>query len=235
MSMENRKGILFDLDGTLVDTLGDLADATNQALRNLGYPPCPEEDYRQMVGSGARVLMERALSGNCHRAQADAFTGQGTVERTADSVEIETLLAEFLRLYDAGCLRRTRPYAGIPELLCELERRGTRLAVVTNKPQAQAEKITAYFFGSRFDFVIGGSPARAKKPDPGAVREILAAWDMPPADALFVGDSDVDIFTAKNAGLRSAGAVWGFRGEEELRRAGADFLLQKPENLLNCY
>lgn len=209
---------MFDLDGTLVDTLGDLADATNTALRNLGYPPCPEDAYPHMVGDGARKLVERALGEAC------------TPERT------EQVLAEFLRVYDAGCLRRTRPYEGIPELLDELGRREIRLAVVTNKPHAQAVKIAAHYFGeSRFEFVLGGSPQREKKPDPAAVLEILRAWDMPVENALFVGDSDVDIYTAKNAGLRSAGAVWGFRGEAELRRAGADFLLQKPENLLNLY
>lgn len=198
--------------------MGDLADAANASLQRLGYPIWPEDAYRRMVGNGARLLMERALGEAC------------TPQRT------EALLKEFLGLYDEGCLRRTHPYAGIPELLKELRRRGIRMAVVTNKPQAQAVKIVTHYFGaSYFEFVYGGCPERRKKPDPAVVLDILDAWRMPKENALFVGDSDVDVLTAIHAGMRSAGAVWGFRGEEELRRAGANFLLQKPENLLNCY
>lgn len=215
--METIQAVLFDLDGTLVDTLGDLADATNEALRRRGFPEYPEEQYRQMVGNGARRLIERALGERC----TPELTGQ--------------LLADFVRIYDEGCLRRTAPYPGIPEAVTALKERGLRMAVVTNKPEEQAVKIVRHFFGPHvFICVVGGRPGRAAKPDPAAALEVLAALGVPPAAALFVGDSDVDMQTAHNAGMRSAGAVWGFRGEEELRRAGAGILLRKPVEIVNC-
>ena len=215
--METIQAVLFYLDGTLVDTLGDLADATNEALRRRGFPAYPEEQYRQMVGNGARRLIERALGERC----TPELTGQ--------------LLADFVRIYDEGCLRRTAPYPGIPEAVTALKERGLRLAVVTNKPEEQAGKIVRHFFGPHvFTCVVGGRPGRAAKPDPAAALEVLAALGVPPAAALFVGDSDVDMQTAHNAGMRSAGAVWGFRGEEELRRAGAGILLRKPVEIVNC-
>ena len=215
--METIQAVLFDLDGTLVDTLGDLADATNEALRRRGFPEYPEEQYRQMVGNGARRLIERALGERC----TPELTGQ--------------LLADFVRIYDEGCLRRTAPYPGIPEAVTALKERGLRLAVVTNKPEEQADKIVSHFFGPHvLTCVVGGRPGRAAKPDPAAALEVLAALGVPPAAALFVGDSDVDMQTAHNAGMRSAGAVWGFRGEEELRRAGAGILLRKPVEIVNC-
>ena len=215
--METIQAVLFDLDGTLVDTLGDLADATNEALRRRGFPEYPEEQYRQMVGNGARRLIERALGERC----TPELTGQ--------------LLADFVRIYDEGCLRRTAPYPGIPEAVTALKERGLRLAVVTNKPEEQADKIVRHFFGPHvFTCVVGGRPGRVAKPDPAAALEVLAALGVPPAAALFVGDSDVDMQTAHNAGMRSAGAVWGFRGEEELRRAGAGILLRKPVEIVNC-
>ena len=188
--METIQAVLFDLDGTLVDTLGDLADATNEALRRRGFPEYPEEQYRQMVGNGARRLIERALGERC----TPELTGQ--------------LLADFVRIYDEGCLRRTAPYPGIPEAVTALKERGLRLAVVTNKPEEQADKIVRHFFGPHvFTCVVGGRPGRAAKPDPAAALEVLAALGVPPAAALFVGDSDVDMQTAHNAGMRSAGAV----------------------------
>lgn len=218
--MEPIRAVLFDLDGTLVDTLGDLADATNEALRRRGFPEHPEEQYRHMVGNGARRLIERALGESC------------TPDLAAQ------LLADFVRIYDEGCLRRTAPYPGIPEAVTALKKRGLPLAVVTNKPEKQAIKIVCRFFGiDAFSYVVGGRSGRAAKPDPAAALEVLAALGVPPSAALFVGDSDVDMETARAAGMRGAGAIWGFRGEEELRQAGADLLLRKPieiVKIVNC-
>lgn len=156
--MEPIRAVLFDLDGTLVDTLGDLADATNEALRRRGFPEHPEEQYRHMVGNGARRLIERALGESC------------TPDLAAQ------LLADFVRIYDEGCLRRTAPYPGIPEAVTALKKRGLPLAVVTNKPEKQAIKIVCRFFGiDAFSYVVGGRSGRAAKPDPAAALEVLAA------------------------------------------------------------
>lgn len=209
-------GMLFDLDGTLVDTLGDLAWATNEALRRKGFPTWPEEAYRQMVGNGARKLIERALDS----AAAPART--------------EELLADFLQIYDAHCLCRTQPYEGIPPLLECLRQRNIRLGVVTNKPEAQALKIVHRYFGEdTFAVLFGGIPGRPTKPDPFTTREAMRILGTKPEETWFIGDSNVDIETAHRAGLRAAGAIWGFRGEEELRTAGANLLLARPMEILN--
>ena len=144
--METIQAVLFDLDGTLVDTLGDLADATNEALRRRGFPEYPEEQYRQMVGNGARRLIERALGERC----TPELTGQ--------------LLADFVRIYDEGCLRRTAPYPGIPEAVTALKERGLRLAVVTNKPEEQADKIVRHFFDDRQSGEAGGRNRLGEQP-----------------------------------------------------------------------
>ena len=143
------KAVLFDLDGTLADTLPDLAAATNAALRENGFPECPLGDYPHMVGNGARLLVQRAL----HEAATD------------DTVE--QVLASFLRIYDELCLREVRLYPGIDETVRRLHEAGYHLLVVTNKPQQQADKIVRHFFGDTlFEGVYGGGSAYPKKPDP---------------------------------------------------------------------
>lgn len=210
--------VVFDLDGTLADTLRDLAEATNAALRENGLPPCPLEAYPHMVGNGLKKLVERA-----------AGPGVSAQKR-------EEIRQAFLRIYDRDCLRYTAPYPGMPETLAALREQGIPLLVVTNKPDAQAHTIVEGLFGAGiFAGIYGNREGRLVKPDPALTRQALASVGAPPERALFVGDSDVDVLTAKNAGLRSAGAVWGFRGEEELRRAGADYLLHKPAEILNTY
>ncbi len=212
------KAAVFDLDGTLADTLRDLAEATNAALRENGLPPHPVEAYRQMVGNGLQKLAERA-------AGPDA--SPETWERVRQA---------FLRIYDRDCLIYTRPYAGMPETLAMLQERGTALLVVTNKPDAQAHTIVEALFGRRlFAGVYGNREGRKTKPDPALTLAALESVGVSPSDALFIGDSNVDVHTAKNAGMKCGGAVWGFRGEDELREAGADFLLHKPAEILNTY
>lgn len=201
------KAVLFDLDGTLTNTLPDLASATNEALQENGYPPRPPEAYPHMVGDGARMLIDRALGS---AASADV---------------IDRVLQSFLRIYDRDCLREVSLYPGIDEALRQLKARGYHLLVVTNKPQPQAEKIVRHFFGrSLFEGIYGGRDAYPRKPDPTAANMALTAVKVAAPHAWFVGDSDVDVMTAKAAGLRCIGAAWGFRGEQELRRAGADFI-----------
>lgn len=210
--------VVFDLDGTLADTLRDLAEATNAALRESGLPPRPLEAYPHMVGNGLAKLIERAAGPDVPQA------------------ERERIRQDFLRIYGRDCLRYTRPYEGMPEALAALRGAGIPLLVVTNKPDAQAHTIVRGLFGrGAFAGIYGNGEGRKVKPDPALTLEALASVGARPENSLFIGDSDVDVYTAANAGMRSAGAVWGFRGEEELREAGADFLLHKPAEILDTY
>lgn len=214
--MQPVHAVIFDLDGTLVDTLADLGTSMNRTLADNGFPVWPLEEYRQMVGNGMRRLTERALGGS------------------AAPEIVEKILGEFLALYDRDCTRLSTPYEGMTDTLERLREKEIALAVVTNKTEAQAKKIIQHFFGpDRFAGVYGNLPGRRTKPDPSLTLEALEKLHVREENALFVGDSNVDVQTAKNAGLRCAGAVWGFRGEEELRRAGADWLVRSPGELLN--
>lgn len=210
--------IVFDLDGTLADTLRDLAEATNAALALSGLSPFPVEHYRFMVGNGVRKLVERAVG-----------------EDTPPSL-CEKVLEDFKRIYDRDCLKNTKPYDGIPETLKNLKNDGIKLFVVTNKPDLQAHKIIMALFGKNlFDGVYGNCEGRKTKPDPALTLQVLASVDASPEQSLFIGDSNVDIYTAKNAGMKSGGVLWGFRDEEELRNAGALYILHNPAEILNTY
>ena len=206
--------LVFDLDGTLVDTLEDLGASMNAALAEFGLPQWPMADYRFMVGNGMRKLTERAVG------------------EKADPERIEALLQRFLQIYDRDCLVCSRPYEGMQETVAALRRQGLCLLVVTNKAEAQAVKIVTQLFPGMFEGIYGNMPGRPTKPDPCFTLEVLTQRNIKPGRALFIGDSNVDIETAYAAGMRSAGAIWGFRGEKELRAAGADFLMAHPADLL---
>lgn len=203
---------VFDLDGTLADTLHDLADATNYGLKKLGYPIHPYESYRYFVGNGVPVLCERVLpDGYKHDA--------------------ERLREYFTEYYNIHYLDKTRLYDGIYDCIRRLADNGVVLAVATNKPQDFARKIIEKLI-PEFNFVkvLGGCSERPKKPDPAIIREIT---DILPADnkCYMIGDSNVDIMTAQNSGLISIGCDWGFRGADELKKAGADFIAYKPSQI----
>lgn len=209
------RAVVFDLDGTLIDTLADLGASMNQTLEENGFPQWPLDSYRQMVGNGMRRLTERAL------------------RNSASPENVERILKRFLVVYDQNCTRMSKPYEGVLELASALRRASVSLAVVTNKTEEQAQKIVRHFFGpDQFFPVFGNIPGRKTKPDPAATWEALEKLHIQSEEALFVGDSNVDVETAKNAGLPCAGAVWGFRGAEELRQAGADWLIKQPLDLL---
>ena len=203
---------IFDLDGTLADTLCDLADATNYALQKLGYPVHPYESYKKFVGNGVQKL--------CYRALPD--------DRKEDT---DRLLEIFSEYYGQHFLDKTRLYDGMRETLSILAKNNVILAVATNKPQNFARQIIDKLL-PEFDFVkvLGGCAERPKKPDTAIISEILSG--LPEDNQVFmIGDSNVDIQTAKNAGISSIGCVWGFRGREELENAGTDFIAEKAEDI----
>ncbi len=209
-----KKLVIFDLDGTLLNTIGDLGASCNHALEKMGFSGHPISSYNYMVGNGVRKLMERA--------QPDA-----------DPKTIDTLLTHFREHYDKHCTDSTRPYPGIPELLKELTERGVAVAVATNKYQAAAEKIIAHFFPDvPFVAVLGQVEDRPPKPDPSIDFAVLLKHPTPKAETLHVGDSAVDIETARRACVESVGVTWGFRPVSELRKAYADHLVSAPAEIL---
>lgn len=205
-------GVLFDLDGTLCNTLGDIAHAVNQALARVGRPPHPVETYGQWVGWGLKNLCKAAL-------------GEEQGERFDQMYELA--VAE----YNTFPMARSYPYPGIPELLDELTRRGVRLGVVSNKPHAFSVKIIETMY-ARWSFVRveGYKEDVPRKPDPTGALSIAAAMDLPPGEIALVGDSSVDIETARNAGMIPIGVSWGFRGPDEL--TGAVCVIDHPRELL---
>jgi phosphoglycolate phosphatase len=211
-----KHAVVFDLDGTLADTIGDLAGAVNRMLARRGLPEHGIERYKLMVGEGFRNLVTRALP----------------EDRRGDDY-IEAARAEAAADYAGRCLEATRPYPGVPELLAELAARGVRAAVLSNKPDELTNKVVAGLFpASAFALVRGESPAFPRKPDPASALDACARLGAAPAETLYLGDSGVDMKTAKAAGFFALGALWGFRGEAELRENGADALLARPLDLL---
>jgi phosphoglycolate phosphatase len=208
------KAVIFDLDGTLVNSLEDLADAVNFALTCFKQPVHSVESIKAMIGDGTRIFISRALP-------ADK---QDLIEQT---------LVKMREKYIEICLNKTRPYDGMREVLDELRKRGIKMAVLTNKDQKMSEKVVKHFFDGYFQILMGTIDAVPLKPDPKAVLKMLKELDVKPSKALFVGDSNIDIKTAKAAGIIGIGVNWGFRSEEELKRAGADFIINTPKELLN--
>lgn len=210
------KLVIFDLDGTLIDSLTDLALATNHALRLNGFPEHPVDKYKQFVGNGLGKLIERALP----------------EKRRNPSVQ-EQVKADFLKYYSAHLNDHTRPYPGITELLDELEKRRIAVAVATNKPEPAARAIVAEIFkGFPFSVILGQTPGRPVKPDPAIVYEIMKTVGVRSAEALYVGDSGVDMQTAHHAAITAIGCLWGFRDAVELKSSGASHLVSEPSGIL---
>ncbi len=208
--------VVFDLDGTLLDTLDDLADSANYALALFGYPTHPAPMYRHFVGDGVDKLIFRIMP------------EEGLVPE-----RFKALRERYLDRYNSHSLEKTRPYDGVPQALRALKSMRLRLCVVSNKPDKQAKAVISHFFGFElFDLVAGGSADYPLKPNPALTLHILASVGTSPRDAVFVGDSGVDMRTAKSGGLTAIGVTWGFRDRDELMRNGADYIVDAPEQLL---
>lgn len=207
------KAVLFDLDGTLTDTLQDIAAAMNRALRLHGLMEFAVEDYRYLVGDGAKKLAERAVRGRLEL--------QGAV------------LRDYQAYYETHNLVTTRPYDGVPELLSALEARGMKLCVLSNKPHADTCHVVRHFFPQvSFCVVRGQMEGVPVKPDPTGALQVAREAQLPPDSFLYLGDTAVDMICAKNAGMHSVGVTWGFRTADELQAAGAGMLISRPLQLL---
>lgn len=209
-----KHAVIFDLDGTLLNTLGDLRAATNHALEVRGLPPHSMEEIRQFVGNGIRLLICRAMP-------------EGTPE-----AEIDAALDDFKAYYAAHIHDRTVPYDGIPQLLTALKKRGIQVAVLSNKIDSASQQLIEYFFPGKTDVVFGEHVGVPRKPDPTSCRMVMQQLGVQPEQVLYVGDSGTDMQTAKNAGLYAVGVTWGFRSKEVLLEYGADILVHRPEQIL---
>lgn len=209
-----KHAVIFDLDGTLLNTLGDLRAATNHALEVRGLPPHSMEEIRQFIGNGIRLLICRAMP-------------EGTSE-----AEIDAALDDFKAYYAAHIHDRTVPYDGIPQLLTALRKRGIKVAVLSNKIDSASQQLIEYFFPEKTDVVFGEHVGVPRKPDPTSCRMVMQQLGVQPEQVLYVGDSGTDMQTAKNAGLYAVGVTWGFRSKEVLLKYGANVLVHRPEQIL---
>lgn len=209
------KAVIFDLDGTLLDTLADLADAMNAVLAGNRLPTHPVDAYRYFVGEGIAQLVRRALP-----------------FEVADGADLDRFVGEMKREYRQRWTCRTRPYAGIPEMLAALCKSGLQLAVLSNKPDEAARHLVgALLPDGAFRRVLGAGTERPRKPDPAAALEIAAGLKIGPSEVVFAGDSSIDMQTAVRAGMFPSGVLWGFRPQAELSAAGARRFFEHPADL----
>ena len=212
----NGAGVMFDLDGTLLDSLADIANAANQVLAQRGFPQHSLTDYRHLVGEGVAVLFERGLP-----------------EPHRDSANIAACVSDFRETYRHQWHLTSRPYNGILELLRELAAQGAVLAVLSNKPDEFTQQCVAHFLPQvEFAAVAGMLPTIPRKPDPAGALAIARQLDLPANRWLYVGDTSIDMQTATRAGMFAVGVTWGFRGEPELRDNGAQAIIHHPSELL---
>jgi phosphoglycolate phosphatase len=218
------RAVIFDLDGTLLDSLGGVAAAMNALLEQMGYPLHPLEKYRYFVGDGLRTMVSRALPGKWHYQ----FPGPDQKESRLDQLE-----KEYRNLYSEKWPLLSPPYSGIPELLETLSRQDLKMAVLSNKSDDFTKRMVLELLpGCDFDMVLGARRGVPVKPDPGAALEIAAALSITPGEIIFLGDSGVDMRTGVNAEMYPLGALWGFRDADELLTHGAKQLIKHPLELI---
>lgn len=211
-----KKAVIFDLDGTLADTIASITHCGNLALSRFGLPSFQEEDYKRFVGDGAAMLIRRAL----------LAVGDGKLSH------FDQVYEAYLKIFAEGCMYQVKPYDGIVPLLEKLKHLGVRIAVLSNKPDADSLRVVEELFGKGFfDFVQGQREDVPRKPDPAGVYRIMEHFGLPASDFLYVGDSGVDMRTGKAAGIFTVGVLWGFRDRKELVENGADAVIAGPQEL----
>lgn len=213
------KACIFDLDGTLADTLESMAYVANEIMKKFGLKELPVDNFRYYCGEGANMLMRRCLK--------DA--GDPELTRFEEGQRI------YREMFAADPMYKVTHYPGMPETLKELKKRGVKLAVCSNKPHPAAVKVIAQMFGDDFDMVIGQSDAIRRKPAPDGPLKVAEEFGVRPEECMYIGDTSTDMLTGKAAGMFTVGALWGFRDLEELKTNGADMIAEKPSDLLNIY
>ncbi len=216
--MAEKKAVIFDLDGTLSDSIHSIKYCTDRALEPFGFGPFSVEDYKYFVGDGAANLIRRALA-----AAGDS-----------EGVHFEDAFARYKELFAVDCMYEVKPYEGIVELLKALKERGIRLAVLSNKPHAETIRVIEYLFGKDvFDVLHGQIEGVPIKPDPAGAFSIMEQLNVEAEEVLYLGDTATDMKTGKGAGAFTIGALWGFRKREELEESHADAIIGHPLELLN--
>ncbi|MBQ2932587.1 MAG: HAD family hydrolase [Clostridia bacterium] len=207
---------IFDMDGTLVNTIDTIAHFGNTALKKFGLDAIPTDDYKLMVGNGSDVLIQRMLK-----------------KLGADEGLQKSVHPYYVDIYDKDFMYLTAPYDGITDMLGKVKENGVNTAILSNKDDSTAKKVSDELFEKGLvDLCLGARPGVALKPDPQAVFEIIEKFGASKDECLYIGDTATDIKTAKNAGLYSVGVLWGFRDEEELRTAGADVIISDPAEIV---
>lgn len=213
------KACMFDLDGTLCNTLASIASFANAALKAYGLKEHDVQKYRMMVGNGRDKLIERMIVASNGTMDANLFDKVGTL---------------YDKLYGENPLNLVVPYDGVPEMLKDFKDKGIKTAVISNKPDDMTRLVVKGILGNEnFDIIRGSLPEFPKKPDPTSPLDILDKLGVNPEECLYVGDSGVDMQTAKNAGMTSVGCAWGFRGAEELKANGADYIINSADEILD--
>lgn len=210
------KAIIFDLDGTLINSLEDIADAMNKVLTDNNYPTHNYESYNYFIGNGIRKLVSRALP----------VDKQNEIDRCYEAM---------MAIYGEDCIQKTKPYEGIQTLLNELSSRNIPLSVLSNKSDILTKKITQSIFPKHFEPVIGLTTEELKKPNPATAIQMSTSLNCTPSEIIFVGDSGIDMQTATQAGMLAVGVSWGYRTEEELLLEGAKFILNHPLDLIELF
>jgi phosphoglycolate phosphatase len=214
------RAVIFDLDGTLLDTIEDITEASNRVYTARGLEPFSVAEMKMLVGEGAEELVRKA------------FAARGIPAPSEE--DVAAILRDYRREYETCWPLHSRPYAGVPELLDGLAQRFIKTAVLSNKAQMFTAVMVAELFDARhFDIVRGALPGVPLKPDPAPALAISAELGIPPAHCAFVGDTSIDMRTARAAGMFAVGALWGFRTAEELQSGGADILIASPTDLLD--
>ena len=212
-----KKAVIFDLDGTLTDTLKSLWKSTNMALATAGLPPHEIDSYKYFAGNGAKELIRKSLI-------ADGDT---------ELVHFDSVMEAYNRIFEEYCMYEVKPYDGIPELLKALKEKGLHLAVNSNKPQPRTVDVVEEIFGKdMFDLLVGQCEERRRKPAPDGVNYILEQLHLNKEDVLYIGDTCTDMQTGKSAGVFTVGVLWGFRDRQELVENHADAIIEKPLELL---
>lgn len=218
--MKQFKAVIFDFDGTIADTIDALKHGINLTMNALGYPESTNEDVLRNINNGARELVRRSLP----------------LPLQEDEQKVTEILALYREMYDKVYMETKTTYEGIPEVFSELHRRGYLLAILSNKPDAYMPPLAkALLPDGTYQISRGQRPGVAAKPDPQCVFTLTDELGVKPNECAFVGDSNVDMLTAKNAGMTAVGVSWGYRSPEILREAGADIILHQPRELLSIF